>query len=403
MFKKPFIFATLLFLLHPLVSWGAPQHGIAMHGDLKYKPGEAFSYVNPKAPKGGTLRLSAIGTFDSTNPYLTKGIAPGGVSLFSEPLVFESLLKRAKDEPFSLYGLIAESLEVALDRSWIIFHLNPKATWADGRPITVEDVIFSHKILRDKGRPNLRLFYSRVQKVEKLGNRSVKFTFKPLEDGRGYDPELPLLIGLAHVLPKHFFEGRDFEKVSLKPLMGSGPYRLESLKPGHGVTYVRRSDYWGWGLPVNAGQHNFDRIKFEYYRDTKVALEAFKAGQYDFRGEPNPRNWYTSYDFPGVREGRVTKIEVPHRRPVVVFAMIMNTRRALFRDPEVRRALSYAFDFEWLNKNLYYGALKRMQSYFDNTELACGGLPEGGELALLEPFRDQLPREVFTTDRKSVV
>jgi microcin C transport system substrate-binding protein len=368
-----------------------------MHGDLKYKPGEVFDYVNPDAPTGGNLRLGAVGTFDSLNPFITKGKTPAGLD-FINPLVYERLMTRANDEPFSLYGLIAETVDVADDRSFIIFNLRPEAKWADGKPITTDDVIFTHTLLRDKGRPNLRLFYSKVAKVEKLGPRSVKFTFKPLENGNEYDPELPLLLGLMSILPKHKLQGKDFESLATEEIMGSGPYKIKNVDFGRSIVYERRNDYWGKDMPLNKGHYLFDTVRYDYYRDNKVAMEAFKAGEYDIRSPGEPGEWHTQYSFDATHDGRVKKIEIDRTLPVLVYAMVFNTRRPQFKDRRVREAMGYAFDFEWLNKNLFYNAYTRTRSFFDNTELAARGLPEGKELELLKPFENVLPQEVFTNE-----
>ncbi len=391
-------FVTTLVLCLALTHPAIADHGIAMHGQVKYKPGEHFSYINPDAPTGGQLKVGVVGTFDSLNPFITKGNTPAGLDLLTDSLVFERLMVRSQDEPFSLYGRIVESVEVAPDRSWIIFKIRPEAKWADGKPITAYDVEFSHATLRDKGRPNLRLFYSKVAEVKILNKRAIKFSFKPMEGHPGYDPELPLLVGLMSILPKHYLEGKDFEKTSHKPIMGSGPYRIKEFKFGHSITYERRKDYWGRNLSYNLGSNNFDTIHYDYYRDDKVAFEAFKAGEYDIRAESNPAHWINLYDFKAVKSGKVKKVTLPHSRPVGMTAFTFNTRKPIFENRLVRQALAYAFDFEWLNKNLFHGAYTRTRSYFDNTELASHGLPEGKELELLLPFKDQLPPEVFTQE-----
>jgi ABC-type oligopeptide transport system substrate-binding subunit len=392
----PFLcFAVYAVYFSDLPAVFAKQHGLAMHGDLKYKPEEPFSYVNPKAPKGGEARFAVVGTFDSTNPFITKGTPPAGLSLFSEKLVFESLMKRSADEPFSLYGLIAESIDIAPDRSWIIFYLHPKAQWPDGRPITAADVIFSYQTLRDKGRLNLRLYYSKVATVDALDERTVKFVFKKEKGQEQFDPEAPLLIAMMSILPKHLLEGKDFEKVTLEPMVGSGPYRIKELKPGKYILYERRPDYWGKDLAVNAGQYNFDRIRFDFYRDSHVAFEAFKAGEYDFRIEENITLWHKGYDFPALKRGQVNRLELDIERPVGLHAFVFNTRRPLFRDKRVRQALNYAFDFGWLNKNLFYDAYRRSRSYYQCSDLESKGKPNGRELMLLQLFKDQIPPEVF--------
>lgn len=370
-------------------------YGIAMHGDLKYPEDfQHFDYVNPQAPKGGKIKFSVVGTYNTLNPFVIKGTPPAGLSLYSERLVYECLMVRSADEPFSLYGMIAETVEMASDRSFIIFNLNPKAKWADGQPITAEDVIFSHATLKEKGMPNLQMFYSKVDRVEKLSERSVKFTFKQQPQG-GYDPEAPLLLALMAVLPKHALQGRDLEKLTMEPILGSGPYVIADVKPGHSIRYKRRPDYWGANLPINRGRFNFDEIHFEYYRNAKVELEAFKAGQFDVRSEQNPLKWQHAYDFVAVKDGRVVKITYEHSRPVGMRGFVFNTRKELFADIRVRQALTYAFDFEWLNRTLFQDAYQRTESYFANTTLACRGIPQGEERRLLLPYRAELPDSLF--------
>lgn len=373
----------------------APVHGIAMHGDLKYpKNFPHFDYVNPNAPQGGELRLGAIGTFDSLNPFVTKGVSPPGLALISETLVYERLMSRSSDEPFSLYGLIAETVEIAPDRSWIIFNLSPQARWSDGRPITAEDVQFTHTLLKEKGRPNLRLFYGKVKSVKILGPLRIQFTFPPLEEGR-YDPEMPLLIALMTVLPKHDLEGRDFEKKLLTPFVGSGPYRIKSFKAGHSITYEKREDYWGKDLPVNRGHYNFSTVHYDYYRDTTILKEAFKKGLHFFIKETDPMSWKREYNFKAVEDGRVKKVVHHHRKPVGTTGFVFNTRRAMFDNPKVRRALSYAFDFETLNHTLFEDAYVRTTSFFNNTELSSDHPMEAAEKELLEPFKDEIPSSIF--------
>lgn len=387
---------SLLLLCTQIIA--APQHGIAMHNDLKYgKDFKHFEGVNPEAPKGGTLKLGQVGKFDTTNAYVTKGMAPLGLALTNERLVFEGLMKRSPDEPFSLYGWIAESVEVAPDRSWITFHLNPKAKWADGKSITPEDVIFTHEILKTKGRPNMRLYYKRVAKVEKLDATSVKFTFMPIEGKKDYDPELPLLIGLMSVLPKHYFQDRDFEKASFDKVLGSGPYKIVDIQPGKKISYERRKDYWGYDLPVSRGYYNFDRIEVEYYREPNVERMAFGGGASDLKGEGSPAEWFEHYDFKAVKDGRIIKYEHTHSNPVGMNSFCFNARREPFNDVRVRRAMAMVFDFDWLNKNLFHSAFERTQSYYENTELASKDLPKGNELEILEAHKKDLPAELFTT------
>ncbi len=363
------------------------MHGIAMHGAPKYPPGFAhLDYVNPDAPKGGDLRRGIQGTFDSLNPYILKGTPAAG-----RQHVFESLLKRVWDEPFTMYGLIAETVETPEDRSWVEFTLRAAARFHDGTPITVDDVIFSYETLRDQGRANMRLFYRKVTGVERIGARGVRFVFDPAQADR----ELPLLMGLMPILSKAYYANRPFEETTLEPPLGSGPYRVASVDPGRVINYERAPDYWGKDLPINRGQDNFDTIHYEYFRDGNVLLEAFKTGAFDFRAEGSATQWATGYDFPAIDDGRVKREELTNGRPAGMRALVFNTRRDLFADPRVREALGYAFDFEWINANLLHGAFERTSSFFANSELAATGDPTSQELALLEPWRGVLPDAVF--------
>ncbi len=362
-------------------------HGLAMHGQVKYPSDfKHFDYVNPKAPKGGQIKLAAIGTFDSLNPFILKGISPSGIGH-----LFETLTVSSQDEAFSQYGLIAESLEMPKDRSWIIYTLRKEARFHDGSPITPADVIFSLNILKEKGNPFYRAYYHDVEKAEQLGERQVKFSFTKNIENR----ELPLIIGQMQILSKAYWDKRQFDKTTLEPPLGSGPYRIESFEAGRYIIYRRVKDYWGADLPVNIGQNNFDMIRYDYYRDTTVALQALKAGEYDFHIENVAKNWATAYNISAVQNGWLIKAEIPHQRPTGMQAFVYNTRRPIFQDIRVREALSYAFDFEWINKNLFNGAYTRTNSYFSNSELAAHNLPSKEELAILEEFRGKIPDAVF--------
>jgi microcin C transport system substrate-binding protein len=389
-FRLPFGLALTLALVAPSGGHAQdvlPAHGVAMHGDLKYGPDfDQFDYVNPNAPKGGTVTFSAIGTFDSFNPYIIKGEAAAGITL-----LYESLTTQSLDEPFSEYGLLAESIEMPEDRSWVAFTLRPEARWHDGKPVTVDDVIWSLETLKEKGAPFYRYYYKNVKSVEAAGERRVKFTFDQTTNR-----ELPLIIGQLPILPKHYFEGREFDRTTLEPPLGSGPYRIKSFEPGRTVVYERVADYWGANLPVNRGSYNFDEVRYEYYRDANIAMEAFKAGAYDIRQENTSKFWATAYTGPMFDAGWIVKEEIPHQLGTGMQGFAFNLRRPLFQDPKVRQALAYAFDFEWTNRTIMYGQYARTESYFSNTELASDGLPSKAELALLEPFRHQLPKEVFT-------
>jgi microcin C transport system substrate-binding protein len=389
-FRLPFGLALTLALVAP--SWVtaqevAPAHGVAMHGDLKYGPDfQHFDYVNPNAPKGGTVTFSAVGSFDSFNPYIIKGDPAVGITL-----LYESLTTQSLDEPFSEYGLLAGSIEMPEDRSWVAFTLRPEARWHDGKPVTVEDVIWSLETLREKGAPFYRYYYKNVKSVEATGERRVKFTFD-----QTVNRELPLIIGQLPILPKHYFAGREFDRTTLEPPLGSGPYRIKSFEPGRTVVYERVADYWGADLPVSRGSNNFDEVRYEYYRDANVAMEAFKAGAYDLRLENASKFWATAYTGPMFDAGWIVKEEIPNQLGTGMQGFAFILRRPLFQDPKVRQALAYAFDFEWTNRTIMYGQYARTQSYFSNTELGAQGLPSAAELALLESFRDQLPEEVFT-------
>ncbi|MCW8884149.1 MAG: extracellular solute-binding protein [Motiliproteus sp.] len=380
----------LVLLATSLTSSASVQvsHGIAMHGDLKYGPDFThFEYANPDAPKGGKVRLSAIGTaFDNLNPFILKGNAAA-----ASDSPYESLTTRSNDEAFSEYGLIAESVEMPNDRSWVIFNIRPEARWHDGKPITADDVVFSLDTLKEKGHPRFRFYYAGVEKAEKLGERRVKFFF-----GGPENRELPLIVGQLPILPKHYWQDRDFSKTTLEPPLGSGAYKISKFEPGRFITYERVKDHWAKDLPINKGQHNFDEIRYDYYRDATVALEAFKAGEYDWRYENVSKFWATGYDPSLVDDGLMIKEEVGNERPTGMQAFIYNLRRPLFQDPRVRQALAYAFDFEWTNKNLFYGQYSRTKSYFSNSELASTDLPQGKELKILEPYRGRIPEEVFT-------
>jgi microcin C transport system substrate-binding protein len=392
---------TLLTALLPLAPNAAlatpqPQAALAMTGTPLYGPGfDHFAYTDAKAPKGGILKLGTVGSFDSLNPFIVRGQPPFGLGSGTMSLVYESLMTRGWDEPFTLYGLIAETVEVAEDRSSIIFNLNPKAHFSDGTPITAEDVMFSFETLRDHGRPNHRAYYKKVAVAEELSPMRIKFTFKPNERGV-IDREMPLIMGLMPILPKHDWTGRAFNQTSLHIPIGSGPYKVSVFDVGRSITYEHDPDYWARDLAPMQGLYNFNKIRIDYYRDDSVSLQAFKAGQYDLRRESDPTKWATAYDFPAVGEGRVRLQQLEHHRTEPAYGFVFNTRRALLADPALRAALQYSFDFTWVNKNLFHGQYKRVTSFFPNSELAATGLPEGKELEILEPYREQLPPEIFT-------
>lgn len=362
------------------------SHAIAMHGEPKYPADfNHFDYVNPDAPKGGTVHTGAQGTFDSFNFWIPKGtpVSPGG----------DTLLVGSADEAFTEYCLICETIEWPDNRSWVIFHLRPEARWHDGQPITPEDVVFSLDILKEKGRPIYRFYYGSIQRAEKVGPRSVKFVFAE-EENR----ELPLIAGQLPILPKHYWEERDFESTTLQPPLTSGPYRVVEWEPGRYVVRERVKDYWAKDLPVNRGQNNFDQLRTSFFRDATVIRQAVKAGALDYHEENQAKAWALDYDIPAVRKGWLNKVAFPHQRPTGMQAFIFNTRRPLFRDPKVREALAYAFDFEWTNPTLFFGQYTRNDSFFENSELASKGVPTGRELEILEKYRGRVPEEVFSRE-----
>jgi microcin C transport system substrate-binding protein len=360
--------------------------GLASIGQPGLKPDfPYFPYVNPDAPKGGSVTLAAIGSYDSFNPFILRG-TPAGINQ-----IWDSLLRPNADEAATAYGHLAGKIELAPDRSWVAFELRPEARFHDGSPITAQDVAWTFKTLREQGRPFYRAYYADVDNVTTEGDRRVVFHFSSTTNR-----ELPMIIGEMPILPMHWWQGRDFSRPLSEPPLGSGPYRIGHFELGRSVTLQRVPDYWAANLPTARGLANFDSIDTEYFRDATVAMEAFKAGQIDFRSENIAKNWATAYDFPAMQSGLVRKEAIPDRLGTGMQGFAMNTRRKIFQDRRVRQALTLAFDFEWMNKNLFYGAYTRSQSYFSNSDLASGGLPQGGELALLEPYRDKLPPELFT-------
>ncbi len=362
-------------------------HAIAMYGTPKYAADFThFDYTNPDAPKGGEFSQAAIGTFDTLNPYTLKGMGAAGLGF-----TYETLLGKSDDEVFTEYGKIAETIDVPADRSSITFHLNPKAHWHDGQPITADDVVWTFNTLLEKGHPFYRAYYAAVQSVDKLDENSVKFTFKTANNR-----ELPLIMGQMPVLPKHYWEGKDFTATTLDVPLGSGPYKVKSFDAGRSITYERVADYWGADLPVNKGKYNFDTIRIDYYRDADIALQALFAGEYDYRFENIAKNWALSYDTKAVRDGIMAKQEIEHGNPTGMQAFVINTRRPYLADKRVRKALAYAFDFEWSNKQFAFSTYKRTHSYFSNSDMASSGVPEGKELDILNEYKDQLPTELFT-------
>lgn len=371
------------------------SHGLAMFDDLKYPADfRHFDYVNPDAPKGGTVRLSAIGTFDSFNNFIIKGNPASGLGriyALTTGRIYDTLMTPALDEPFSEYGLLAESIETPPDRSWVAFTLRAGARWHDGRPVTADDVIWTFNTLLTAGEPAYRLYYGNVSRVSRTGERTVRFDFK-----EGVNRELPLILGQLPVLPKHWWADRDFNATLLERPLGSGPYRLGRFEAGRFEEYERVDDYWGADLPVNVGRHNIGTIRIDYYRDTTVAIEAFKGGEYDYRPENSSKAWATAYAGDALDQGLIVRGEFGHGMPAGMQGYAFNIRRPLFRDPAVRQALAYTFDFEWSNRTLFYGLYSRTRSFFDNSDLAATGLPSAAERAVLEPLRGRIPDAVFT-------
>lgn len=381
------LFAAALGLVYGNVH-AAPQHAVTLYDEAPKYPANFshFDYTNPNAPKGGTLRLSGFGSFDTLNPFNNKGTPPAQISLIYETLTFH-----AQDEPFTEYGLLAEKIEKASDNSYVRFYLRPQARFNDGTPVTADDVVFTFNALVNQGDPLYRSYYADVKEVKAESRLVVRFDFKTTQNR-----ELPLILGQLPVLPKAWWASRDFGKSSLEPPLGSGPYRIASLQAGRLLRLERVKDWWGKDLAVNKGFYNFDTITVDYYRDQNVGLEAFKANQFDINQEMSAKNWATAYETPALREGRIVKAEIPNHEPQGMQAFIYNLRRPMFQDKRVRQAIALLFDFEWSNRQLFYGAYTRNNSYFENSELAARGLPGPEELKILEPLRDQLPPQVFS-------
>ena len=384
MYKLLIFISVFLFLKNV---YAEKMHGIAMHGAPKYDSNFThLSYINPNAPKGGKLKFGVYGSFDNLNRVAFKGSKAAGLGYIND-----TLMRRVWDEAFTLYGLIAEYAEMPEDRSSITFFINPKAQFHDGSPITRNDVLFSLETFQTKGTPNQKKTYGKVIETEMIGENGIKMNFVNNED-----KELPLIIaGFLPIIPKKYYEKIDVTKTFLDIPLGSGPYTIDEIDPGRKIIYSRVKDYWAKDLPVNKGQYNFDILQYDYYKDSNVLLEAFKVGDYDYRREYNAQRWQTNYDFPAVDRGDVVLKEMKNDRPTGMNALVMNSRKEIFSNPRVREALSYAYDHEWINKILYNNAYTRTDSYFDNSPLASSDLPTKEELLLLEPWKDQLPNEIF--------
>ena len=386
--------------LLPRPAWAQPAatplrtHALSLLGEPSLPADFThWPWVNPSAPKGGEIVLTGLGSFDSFNGFVLRGTPAVGLGN-----IYDTLLKESADEASTEYCHLAGVIELPADRMGVTFEIREQARWHDGRPVTAEDVAWTFNTLRQHGRPHFRAYYGDVASVTAEGPRRVTFRFSTNENR-----ELALIIGQLPVLPKHWWEGKDFARPILEPPLGSGPYRIERFEAGRGITYRRVEDYWGRDLPTAKGTANFDRMRYEYFRDTTVALEAFKAGQIDFRTENIAKEWATAYDFPAVRRGLVKRDEIRHQLPTGMQAFVVNMRRPMFQDARVRRALNEVFDFEWMNQNLFYGSYARTRSFFSNSELASSGLPTGDELAVLERVRGRVPAEVFTEEWKPPV
>jgi len=384
--------AALLLALASVLLGAAPKiivsHAISVHGQPRYKPGfKNFEYVNPNAPKGGTLRLASLGTYDNFNRYAQRGVAADDSTSF-----YDTLLTASLDEAEMYYGLIAEKVEYPDDYTWVIFHLNPRARHQDGKPITADDAVFSFNKFVEQGVPQFKQYYQDVSKVEALDARRVRFT---LSEG---SRELVVALGGLTILPPQYWKDRNLSEPLTEVPLGSGAYTVKDYKIGQYLVYERLKNYWAMDLPSLKGQLNFDFVRYDYYRDENVALEALKAGEYDFREENVAKNWATLYSGPAFDSGQIVKEEIRHELPEGMPAFVFNTQRPMFQDRRVRMALNYAMDFEWMNRNLFYGQYTRTRSYFQNTEYAARGLPDKEELAILSKIRDKIPPEVFTQE-----
>ncbi|WP_458761294.1 extracellular solute-binding protein [Afipia sp. TerB] len=379
---------ALLSVLIPAPAAAQPTHAIAMHGKPALPAGFShMPYVNPDAPRGGRLTFGLVGTFDSLNPFIVKGLAVQQIRGY----VVESLMTRGQDEPFTLYGLLAQSIETDDARSYVTFHLDPRARFSDSKPVLARDVLFSWQLLRDHGRPNHRLYYAKVVKAEAIDERTVRFDF----GGIG-DRELPLILGLMPIVAEHAVDPATFEETSLTAPLGSGPYRATAVKAGKSVTLTRDPDYWGRDLPVNRGLWNFDEVRLDFYREANGAFEAFKRGLYDFRVETEPLRWHEGYDFPAVQRGDVIRDTITTGLPQPSEFLVFNTRRPVFADIHVRQALTLLFDFEWINRNYFFGLYRRSASFFAGSDLSAYGRPaDARERALLLPFSKNIPDDIL--------
>lgn len=389
-----FLFVTILAI--PSLCFSAPEKVYKSHGyspfegiKLKYPADFThFEYTNPDAPKGGTLRIGARGTFDSLNTFILKGTPASYVQVLTTASL---LTQHSHDERHAHYCYIAESIEWPEGRDWVIFNIRKNASFHDGSPLTAEDVIFSFHAIKEKGLPHWRSYYKNVINVEALSPHRVKFVFK-----EGENLEMPAIVGQMPIVSKAYYSNVPFDKTTLTPAIGCGPYKVKSVEAGKRVIYERVKNWWGENVPVRKGQYNFDTIEVEYYRDSTVAFEAFKAGEYDYHFDSSAKNWYTGYDFPAVKEGKVIKREIDHEAPTSLGGFFFNTRKEMFKDRRVREAIGLAFDFEWANENLFYNSYNRLKSIFTNTGFSADELPTPQEQKVLEKYRGKIPDEVFT-------
>jgi len=373
----------LIILTFSSNSWA--NYGISVFGNLKYPPNFThFDYVNPDAPKGGSIKYGVEGSFNSFNPFILKGISAAGISI-----IFDSLMQDSADEISTKYGLIAESVNLAPDKKSITFKLRKIARFQDGSKITADDLIFSFDTISKEGHPSYQMIYKDVIKAEKINDYEVKFTFK-----NGDNKDLPLAVADLPIISKKYYTTHKFNESNLDIPLGSGPYKVKKFEAGRSITYERDKNYWAQDLPVNKGRNNFDEISYDYYRDSNILIEAFKAGNFDFREENISRNWATAYNIDKVKNGEIIKKETIHSLPTGMQAFVLNLRRDKFQNPKLREALNYAFDFEWVRKNIFYGAYKRTNSFFANTDFASSGLPQGNELAMLKKLKKEFPQDV---------
>ena len=389
------IFLSILFITQNLSAKTNVSHAIAMHGEPKYNQDFiSVEYISNSAEKGGDIVRSSIGTYDTFNPFTLKGTSAAGIGL-----LYETLTTGSSDEAFTEYGLLAKSIEWPDDRSWVTYTLRDEAKWHDGKKITSDDVVWTFNTLMEKGHPFYKYYYGDVSEVIKISENKVKFLFST-----NTNKELVLIVGQLPVLPKHYWENKNFEETTLDVPIGSGPYKIKSFDAGRSITYELDLNYWGFKnniVPIKVGKDNMGSIRYDYYKDRGVEREAFKSGEIDFFSENSSKEWATSYDINAVNEGLIKKELIAHENPQGMQAFAFNTRKDIFADKKVRKALSYAFDFEWTNKNLFYGAYKRTDSFFENSELASSGLPSQEELAYLNPYMDQLPKEIFNEEYRN--